>query len=123
MATFAAHTALGAGVCAAPAHLLGAPTEAVVALTVYGAVLGSLPDTFDWVMAKLGLAQRWFWYVKLHHDPPWWLMIQPPFALHLWTDEWFHDPMKPGWDWWPERGWLEILIWVVSGLLLWYGFS
>jgi hypothetical protein len=117
MASFAAHSALGSGVCAGLSHALGIPP---IGPTIYGAVLGGLPDTFDWVMAKLGLSERWYWYVIFHASPPWWLMIQPPFALHLWLDKPFHK--IPGENWWPRLWWAELLIWFIAALLLWYAY-
>jgi hypothetical protein len=124
MATFVAHGLLGGAVAALGAllawivprgwKLRELSARAFWILAVYGFVVGTLPDSADWIAAVLGILPRWELYVILHHSPPTWLAVQPPFALHLWLDTFFHDPLKPGWDWWRELWWLEVSTWIVS---------
>jgi len=128
MATFVAHGLLGSGVMAAPARALGLPKWVMNLVAIYGFILGSFPDAWDWIMATFFGAQRWVLYSIYHaHKLPHWdfsaptyLLYQPPFFLHIFIDSWFHDPAKPGWNWWSELWWLEVLMWIVSGLFLFY---
>jgi hypothetical protein len=130
MATFTAHGALGAGTTSAILATVDAPHEAIVAGAVYGFILGIWPDIGDWLAAQFGWYPRWTLYTLYHSHTethwgftgPWYLVWQPPFFLHIFTDTWFHDASKPGWNWWPERGWLEILMWAISAELIWYAF-
>ena len=95
----------------------------MVALTVYGAILGSLPDTLSWLLAKRkGGPTEAEWKDTLHNEAPWWLKYQPPYGLHVWLDRLFHDPLDPNAKWWRTKGWLEITMWYASGVLLWYAF-
>lgn len=130
MATFAAHGALGAGVIAAPLRLAGAPQWLVTLGSVYGFILGSAPDLWDYFGALFGLFPRWELYVIYHSHTlphwgftaPWYLIYQLPFFLHVWIDTFFHNPALPGWNWWPQMGWLEIIMWAVSALLIWVAY-
>jgi hypothetical protein len=95
----------------------------VIALTVYGAVMGSLPDTLSWLLAKrLGGPTEAEWKDVLHNHAPWFLKWQPPYLLHILMDKLFHKAEDPNWRWWAERGYLEISMWYVSGVLLWMAF-
>lgn len=74
---------------------------------VAGAVLGSGPDTFDWVLAKLGIIERWKLYVWWHHSTAALvlsLILVAP-AIHILIDRLIHSPVIPR----PEEvaGWPE----------------
>lgn len=140
MASFIAHGLLGAGVMAAaasewsrrgmlkdrariPLHYASRFWEtrsralrSLIWVAALSFVIGTLPDTVDWVAAVLGLAPRWELYVILHHGPPWILLLLPPYVLHLVVDVPFH---AAGGNWWPVLWWGEVLMWVVGvGLLI-----
>ena len=118
--TFAAHGALGAGVTLAilsPLH-----PDPVVNWTAgfLGFVAGSLPDTADWFAATFLNKPRWVLYSRMHHgDLTWIAYFCAPYGLHIWLDTYIHDPLRPGWNWFGERWYMEVLMWIVSGLLFW----
>jgi len=120
MATFLAHGALGAGVCASVARLCNARPRIVKLAGAYGMVVGAWPDVADWLNAVVLGRPRWELYVVYHHHPPWYWIIQPPFFLHWLVDIPFHR--TPGVNWWPEMWWAELLVWIVSGVLWVYAF-
>ena len=123
MADFASHGVLGAGICAGIARAFKAPRWVVNSATVYGAVFGAWPDAWPWLSTKLGWDTSAYLYTLYHDYEPWYLALQPPFLLHIWLDSFFHDPLKPGWDWWGEMGWLNIVMLAVSALLLWFAYG
>jgi hypothetical protein len=94
-------------------------------LLIYGIILGGGPDTFDYLSALFGWTQRWELYSMFHHFKPWWMLIVGtlPWLEHIVSDLAFHDPARPGWDWWPQMGWLEIIMYFGAALMLWYAFS
>ena len=114
--TFVAHSLLGAGVTGLVTKVaFGDPTPGIVV----GAVLGGLPDTLDWLLATLGLTERWSIYVVMHHPKPWlwWIeLILFPIGLHCWLDTFVHK--VPGGNWWGEYWWAEIGMWIVGGVLI-----
>jgi hypothetical protein len=62
-----------------------------------GAILGSAPDTFDWIGAKLGLFPRWWLYNILHHTTPaiiFELLLIAP-GIHVLFDFLVHAPVIP----------------------------
>ena len=78
---------------------------------LYGFVVGSWPDTGDWLAAQVGLYPRWTLYNLYHHHAPWYWLIQPPFFMHVKvTDPPFH--ILPGWDWWPTMWSVAVLWWL-----------
>jgi hypothetical protein len=121
MADFAAHGALGAGVVSGFLRAINAPRWAISLGGIYGAVLGAWPDAWDWIVAQLGWYPRWELYTLYHINPPWYLVIQPPFFLHWAMDKWIFHRI-PGLTWWDTLGWVEITMWFVSALLIWYAF-
>ena len=122
MASFPSHGTLGAGVCAGVSQILAAPRWVTVLAAIYGFILGMWPDAWDWVSAQFGWTRRWELYTVYHINPPWYLIIQPPFFLHWAVDKLFHDPTRPGWNWWKDRGWIEITMWWMGALLIWWVF-
>jgi len=114
---------VGAGVMALASKELGMPLAVTQIATVYGFVMGTWPDTWDWISAQMGKTERWYLYGIYHNHPPWYLIIQPPFFLHWAIDKAFHDPSKPGWNWWPQLGWLEITMWYLGAILLWLAYA
>lgn len=86
-------------------------------LAAAGFVLGSLPDTLDWTLATLGWVDRWAVYGMFHTGTlgicTAWI---PPIGLHFALDVWIHSP--PGYNWWSDFWWLEVLAWVVSAVIL-----
>ena len=124
MASFAGHAVFGAGVMSSLIKLyLGVKSAKWVLILayIYGLILGAWPDVADWFAALVGWYPRWFLYGVYHHSVTVWL-LNPPFTLHVVSDLAFHDPFRPGWDWWAEKGWLEILMWSAAALLFWYSF-
>lgn len=121
MADFVSHGVLGAGVSAGVARAFKAPTWVVGLATAYGWILGAWPDAWDWLSTKLGWSQEGVLYGLYHVNPPWYLVIQPPFFLHWVLDKYvFHK--TPGLAWWDTLGWVEITMWFVSALLIWFSF-
>jgi hypothetical protein len=121
MADFVTHGLIGAGVMSSIGKRLNAAPWVKHALAIYGFVMGTAPDTFDWIVAALGIRPRWELYVYFHHDAPWWWLYQPPFFLHVViVDPPFH--IFPGWDWWSTM-WSVELLWVFfAGVLLRYAY-
>lgn len=117
--TFLAHTALGAGLSASVARAYGAPAWLRTTLGICGGILGALPDVGDWLVATLGFLPRWQLYNEMHLNSPWWLLIWPPYTLHVGLDTIVHTY---GPNWWPAYWWLEILLWVVAGLLFYHAY-
>lgn len=67
------------------------------AAPVLGAILGSAPDTFDWIGWKLGYWPRWWLYSIMHK---FWLAVVVEVALiapglHLLFDLLIHPPVLP----------------------------
>jgi hypothetical protein len=62
-----------------------------------GAVLGSAPDTFDWVLSKLGITERWKLYVWWHHSTAALILslILVAPAIHILIDRLIHSPVIP----------------------------
>jgi hypothetical protein len=113
--TFTAHAAVGGGLTALLTRILGG--DPTVGLVV-GAVLGSAPDTVDWIAWKLGWCDRWSLYVLMHHEVHKAILIVLfPMGLHVWLDSYIHK--VPGGNWWPKYWWTEVLMWVVGGILIW----
>jgi len=121
MADFVTHGLIGAGVMAAPAKFFKAPKWLKNTLAVYGFVLGTVPDTFDWINATVFGGVRWQLYTYFHRDADWWWLVQPPVFMHVKvTDPPFH--IISGWNWWPTLAWLEISWAMVAIALLWYAY-
>ena len=122
--TFAAHGILGAGVCMLPWKWCPQPprTTALIASGVFGFLGGIWPDAFDWAAAAFFGAVRWEWYTRMHAGDlsTGILSYHPAFALHLWVDSFIHDPARPGYDWWQDFWWLEILCWILGAALIWF---
>lgn len=124
--TFMAHSLVGAVSLAAPYYLLRnqiAKKDWRLGdfnwSTGIGATLGSLPDTLDWLLALLGLAQRWEVYMWFHAGPGTLLTgWMPPIFMHLWLDSYIHT--RPNYNWWPDFWWLEIACWIVTLPILYY---
>jgi hypothetical protein len=122
MADFVCHGAIGAGIMAAAAERLRLPLWVKNSASVYGFVVGSWPDTGDWLAAQLGLYPRWTLYNYYHHHAPWYWLIQPPFFMHVKvTDPPFH--LVPGENWWPTMWSVEVLWWLFALWLLWYAYG
>jgi hypothetical protein len=86
-------------------------------ISALGALLGSLPDTLDWLLAVLGFVPRWEVYSWFHHSIPTWAEIVVfPVGLHVWSDRLVH--LYPGYAWWPDFWYMEIGMWIVSGIVL-----
>ena len=66
--TFIAHAYAGAVIAHTVCRLIG--VDGGVIVPVCGAVLGSAPDTLDWIGAKLVLFPRWWLYNILHFYRP-----------------------------------------------------
>jgi hypothetical protein len=106
---------------AAPARFFWAPKWLKNTLAIYGFIVGSAPDTFDWIAAQLGLAPRWEWYTIFHHNAPWYWLIQPPIFMHVAvTDPPFH--IISGWSWWPVMWSVEVLWVLFATALLYYAY-
>jgi hypothetical protein len=86
---------------------------------VSGGLFGMAPDAVDWIVYHLGLSARWVIYGLMHHG---WisdiLQYVPAYWLHLEIDKVVH--VYPGYAWWPDYAWLEILHWFLgAGLIFW----
>ena len=122
MADFVCHGGIGAGLMSAAAERLGLPLWVKNVASAYGFVVGSWPDTGDWLAAQLGLYPRWTLYNIYHHHAPWYWLIQPPFFMHVKvTDPPFH--IRPNWNWWPTMWSVEVLWWLFAFWLLWYAYG
>jgi hypothetical protein len=88
-----------------------------LAPAIAGFVLGTAPDTVDWLSAMIGLSERWSVYGWFHGKKRWYVMILPPVWLHIGMDTIIHT--TPGYNWWPEFWYLEVEMWLVSALVLW----
>jgi hypothetical protein len=122
MADWICHGALGAGTMSAATRAAGGSRLLAGGAAVYGFVFGSGPDTIDWAAAAAHLAPRWELYTRFHHFDPWWMCLHPPWLMHVLLDKFFHRPDHPGWNWWPQMGWLELTMWYIALLLFWYAF-
>ena len=119
MATFIAHGLIGAASVAVPARLLRAPAWLTRILAGLGFILGSAPDTFDWIAAAVFHAQRWVLYGQFHDGIYTKLCaFVYPCGLHLLADTPFHS--KPNYDWWADLWWLEVgMLLLGGGAVLW----
>jgi hypothetical protein len=98
-----------------------------IVLFIWGLIEGSWPDTGDWIIARMGYAPRWFWYVKYHTPFEYEKMVWgklPAFLLHVkYVDPIFHtkpdsisqeewDSGKPGVrNWFKRLWWLAFIYW------------
>lgn len=118
MASFATHALLGAGLRAASAKILGFTTDWEIGLAIAGFIEGAAPDAIDWVSAKLGFTRRWTLYTLFHTTWARWGMLFYGWGFHVAIDKIFHK--RPGESWWPELGWLEVVLFCLGlGLVLW----
>jgi hypothetical protein len=121
MASFIAHGLFGAGVSGAGTRLLGGKKTVIIGITVAGFLFGIAPDAADWIAWFLFGAERWQLYNLMHFG---WLSYAlawvTPYGLHLALDLIFH---ASGANWWPRLWWLEVLMWIVGGLMIWYALS
>jgi hypothetical protein len=122
MANFVTHGIVGAAVRMACSCPPDASVDLKVGLIAVGFVLGSLPDTADWVAAKVFKKERWELYTKMHKG----LFsigvgcILWDYGAHLLLDIPFHR--IPGENWWPRLWWLDIgsaLAAIGAVVLLW----
>lgn len=107
---FLVHGAFGAAIMVGLV-LIGrtsVPRWQIVAMTIYGFVLGILPDA----------GQFWGMYSIYHSGNPWYFMIQPPFAAHIFYDSWLH----PQGDWWNNAWYIEIETWSISAFILGFAY-
>jgi hypothetical protein len=121
MAIIDTHFWLSAGVAAVPVSALGGSTEVVVAAALVAGYFGAKADLDGFLagikdIPKKGLkgSYRWDIYTKLHKEPGTWLKRNPFFMLHLWVDKHFHDPARPGWNWWPEKWAMDVGLRVIG---------
>lgn len=114
--TFLAHSALGAATAGLVSKVVtGDPTPGVA----IGGILGGLPDTLDWLLATLGITERWSIYVVMHHPKPWlwWIeLVLFPMGLHTYLDTFVHT--SPGVNWWSSKWYWEVGMWIVGGVLI-----
>lgn len=93
--TFVGHAYTGAVAALLLSRAIG--VDAPVAAPVIGGLLGSAPDTVDWVGSKLKLWPCWWMYVIMHHQRVVvfieCLLIFP--GLHLLFDKFLHYPVIP----------------------------
>lgn len=93
--TFPTHAYVGAVAYHALSRAIG--LEAGWAAPTLGAVLGSAPDTVDWIGAKLGFWPRWWMYSILHKWKPAVIveaiLVAP--GLHILFDLLSHYPAIP----------------------------
>jgi|GEM_PF-2795491 hypothetical protein len=119
MATFVTHGLVGAASLAVPVRLLGGKPWLVRTAAALGFVLGSAPDTFDWVAATIFNADRWVLYSQFHDGIYTTVCaIVYPCGLHLLADKPFHR--IPGYDWWNDLWWLEIGLGLCGLALTWW---
>lgn len=87
---------------------------------VSGWILGTLPDSLDWILAVLGIFPRWYLYGLFHHDWLGWATAWiSPIGLHMALDLIVHRGPS-GTNWWPEFWWAEALAWILPlSWLLW----
>jgi len=115
--TFVSHGYMGAASYAQLNRVLGLNCD--VAAPTVGAILGSAPDTFDWIAWKLGLTKkRWALYAILHHNRIAvlieCLLVAP--GLHVLFDRLIHSPVIPH----PFEGVKEfdVEVWRIFGIVL-----
>jgi hypothetical protein len=119
MASFVAHGLVGAVATAIPyVYIFPKSRSKVVfwALAQYGFVVGSCADTWDALLAWMGLIPRWSLYHWFHHDMPSWLYV---IFYQIWLHVGVVDPpfhVAP--NWWPRMWQYEVLLWVVPIALL-----
>jgi hypothetical protein len=115
--TFLAHTVLP-GAIAAFAVSRVRSNRTFWAVVIACAVLGSLPDTLDFVLALVGLVPRWSLYGWFHHNWPvalWWVV---PITLHIVMDIPLHQ--FPGFNWWGSYWWAEVATWALALLFVYF---
>lgn len=71
------------------------------------AVMGAAPDILVYAESLLGVSSRWGSYAKYHGAAPWWLLIMPPYGLHVALDSLFH---KPEGGWYPWAYVVDLLV-------------
>lgn len=111
MASFFAH----GFVAGATAGWLSKNFKVLLLCVIVFFVLGTVPDTADWVAWQLGWQSQHygavygFFHGGLWADPAarWWLLLPHPMGLHIILDLSFHagDP-----HWWPRLWWAEVLM-------------
>ena len=117
--TFLAHGIAGAGICSF--MFWRSPKWLKWTVAIQGALFGMAPDVVDWIAHVFWGTPRWSIYSWMHNDPGWFI-YHPAYCLHLVVDAVIHDPNNPGYNWWPDYFWLEILLWVFGIGLLWLTF-
>ena len=85
-----------------------------------GVVAGIWPDAGSWLIGQLGGSEG-YWYHLYHFDPPLLWVMQPGFLFHFLLDKIFHSG-PPNWLWWPSLWWLEVLMWIASGVMIFFTF-
>ena len=113
MASFVTHGMVGAAGTALVFAYGNVPPEQSVIGTVVGGIVGTLPDTADWIASKLFGKQRWVLYEWMHTGDLVWLgFLLPPILWHQLLDIPFHQ--RPGEAWWPRLWWLEVVSFLAS---------
>ena len=88
-------------------------------LVFLGVVVGALPDLFG-AYGLFILNDHWALYVNAHSGAiAGVLKYIPMYWLHLLVDSITHGEGHRWWVW-NERLWLEILLWAVNGLVIWW---
>jgi hypothetical protein len=88
-------------------------------LCFIGAGFGSLPDLIG-AYGNTVLHDHWMLYDQAHFGRlASILQYVPMYELHLLVDSFTHGQGKRWWIW-DERLWVEILLWVVNGVVIWW---
>jgi len=107
MATFVTHGLVGAAGTALVFMHGHVPPEQSVGAVILGGIVGTLPDTADWVASVVFKKPRWVLYSRMHSGDLVWLgFFFPPILWHVLLDIPFHR--TPGENWWPRLWWLEV---------------
>jgi hypothetical protein len=121
--TFIALGLIGAALEGAALRSAEMPEWVVIAGTAHGFVGAILPDVADWVAWAVFRRPRWALYTRMHRgDFDLLSLVFPTYLTHIAIDTFFHDPAKPGWNWWPTLWWAELLGWILPGIALYLTF-
>lgn len=91
--------------------------EGIFALAVTGFVVGTFPDSLDWLFHVFLGTKRWKVYLWWHNTEMW---NQRPFLALLFLGAWLHAETdipfhpRPGYNWWAELGWFDITLLVMA---------
>lgn len=78
-----------------------------IPLSVAAGLMAAIPDLIPADETTKGI---WGFYEKIHEVDRWWMVVVPPFYMHLLLDKAIHNPIVGGWRKWAI--WVEIVLWI-----------